>query len=142
MVRSEQAVTIDIRVDPSSALDEGTRGNLARALGRHLAGLPDTTIGPVASGPAPTGAKSASETFALGALALTVAPIVVQQALQWIGDWVKRPGAAHVKLALQVGENRIEAEFDPKATSVEDLRAVADALARVQAQVAAAQRPA
>jgi hypothetical protein len=104
---------------------EGDDPELLADLARDLAGAIETGCdGPVdvapAAGRLPAGARGA-EALAIGALLAAVAPVAVEQLLGLLRDWAARPGARPVRISLERGDRRLEAEFDASQTPVEEV---------------------
>ena len=117
---------LELRLD-RAGLDDEAVDELTRSLRRSIeeADLAGAKVDRVAAD-LPAGARG--DAFTLGALALAVAPVFVEQVLQLIRDWSARPGAKPVKVAVRVGDREISAEYDASRMTAEEVRAVADEL--------------
>jgi hypothetical protein len=95
----------------------------ARRLRRDLldAGLEDVALTP--GGPLPDGAKSV-EAFLLGGLTLTLLPSALTTLVAVIHDWTGRRKGRTLTLAFSAGDQRLEMEYDPDKTDVQQLMAL------------------
>ncbi len=121
-----ETARLELRLD-RAGLDDEAVDELTRSLRRSIeeADLAGARVERVTAD-RPTGAKG--DAFTLGALALAVAPVLVEQVIQPIRDWSARPGAKPVKVAVRVGDREVSAEYDASLMTVEEIRAVVDKL--------------
>ena len=132
MSGNEPSVRLELAIDPSGLDDEATDG-AARSLRRAIdeADLDGVRAEPV-RGEAPSGAKG--DAFTVGALALAVAPVLVEQVLQLVREWCTRPGAQPVKVHVKVGDREISGEFDASTMTPAKISAIAKKLRAVTAE--------
>jgi hypothetical protein len=121
-----ETARLELRLD-RAGLDDEAVDELTRSLRRSIeeADLAGARVDRVA-GDLPAGARG--DAFTLGALALAVAPALVEQVIQLIRDWSARPGAKPVKVAVRVGDREISAEYDASRMTAEEIQGVADKL--------------
>ena len=121
-----ETARLELRLD-RAGLDDEDVDELTRSLRHSIeeADFAGTKVDRVA-GDLPAGARG--DAFTLGALALAVAPVLVEQVLQLVRDWSARPGAKPVKVAVRIGDREISAEYDASRMTVEEVQAVADKL--------------
>lgn len=79
-------------------------------------------------GSVPAGARG--DAFTLGALALAVAPVLVEQIIGIVGDWSNRPNARPVKVSVRIGDREISGEYDAATMTASEIAAVAGELRR------------
>ena len=121
-----ETARLELRLDRAGLGDEAV-DELTRSLRRSIeeADLADTKVDRV-TGDLPAGARG--DAFTLGALALAVAPVLVEQVLQLIRDWSARPGAKPVKVSVRVGDREVSSEYDAARMTAEEVQAIADQL--------------
>ncbi len=115
-----------LRLD-RAGLDDEELDRLTRSLRRTIeeADLADSKVERVA-GDLPAGARG--DPFTLGALAVAVAPVVVEQLIQTVREWCARVGTKPVKVAVRVGDREVSAEYDAARMTAEEVEAVARTL--------------
>lgn len=80
----------------------------------------------------PPGARAAGA-VTIGAIALALAPIVVDKLVTLLIDWSKRNEGQKATIVIPVGESKVTIEYNPSKTKPEDLKQmVADAVAAAQ----------
>jgi hypothetical protein len=121
-----EAARLELRLDRAD-LDDEAADRLTRSLGRAIeeADLAGVRVDRVADD-LPAGARG--DAFTLGALALAVAPVLVEQVIQLVRDWSTRPNAKPVKVVVKAGDREISVEYDAARMTVEEIRALADKL--------------
>lgn len=111
MTQSE-SVTVHIHLTTDGEPDE--LYNSTRSLQREVADLNVDSVRPASLGPAPEGTKSA-EALAVGALIVTLAPVVVPALVDLLKTWTARQTATPTKIKLTIGDRVAEVEYDPLA---------------------------
>jgi hypothetical protein len=132
---SSEPLRLTVAVDLGEDASTEERDEAARLLRSELldAGLGDVEL--ARGGPVPPGAKPA-ETFLFGTLTVSVLPAALATLMSVARDWTgRRRGRTTLKLAYSLGEQRLELEYDPDRTDVNQLLAQL-----VQAQAAAGAR--
>jgi hypothetical protein len=117
---------LDLRLD-RAGIDDEKLDQLTRSLRRTIeeADLEGARVERVA-GDLPAGARGDAVT--LGALAVAVAPVLVDQLIQIIRGWCARAGTKPVKVAVRVGDREVSAEYDAARMTAEEVEAVARTL--------------
>lgn len=109
---------VDIEAAPVRAMDT------ARALRDQLRKLnvaESVELAKVAS-EHDAGAKGQGEMLSLATVVLTLMPVGAQAAIDWLKDYVQRPGASPMRLRLRLESGAsADAEFDPAITEPEDV---------------------
>ena len=119
--------TESLRLDVSVCLgDDASTDELddaARLLRRELldAGLSNVELAD--GGQVPSGAKSA-EALVFGSLRLTLFPSAVSAVMALLHDWAGRRPGRTLKLAYGAGEKRLELEYDPEKTDINQVMAL------------------
>lgn len=126
MAESAESVRLELRLD-RGGLDDESVDRLMRSLRRAIdeAELASVRV-ERPTGEAPAGSRG--DAFTLGALALAVAPVLIEQVLQLLREWSARPGAAPVKISVPVGDREISGEYDSSRMTAEEVRRIAEML--------------
>ena len=123
-------ITLEVDIDaaPVRAMDT------ARALRDQLRKLniaESVELARVASGH-DAGAKGQGEMLSLATVVLTLVPVGAQAAIDWLKDYVQRPGASPMQLRLRLESGAsVEAAFDPTTTKPEEVVRIAAKLKSV-----------
>ena len=102
---------------------------LTRQLWMEMEELNIDSIERVSNGPAPQGTK-AVDMAAIGQIAVTLAPAIVQPLFELLKSWVERKPSTPVKIKVKVGRRTAQIEYDPTRTSAKDLEAIMKALTK------------
>ena len=126
-----ESLNLTIQVGGADAnadeIDEMTRQLLSEI--RDLE-IESADLAPGDAAPAGTKAVGAIE---LGALAVKVLPAVAKRLTDFLQSWAERTSNRVVKINTQIGDRKIEVEYNPKDVSTRELgqlvELIADALA-------------
>lgn len=125
------SVMLNLQLNPGQGYDPGELDLMTRQFLAEVQELDVESAGLVTSGPPPEGAKS-GEVVQLGALAVTVLPVVAPKLVELLQSWVTRAENRTVKIKAQAQDRSIEVEYSPAAMSPADLqrlvRSISDAL--------------
>jgi hypothetical protein len=111
-------------------LSEEESARLGRALARELRQLDAVEEVRPATLNVPEGARPA-EALTWGALILAIAPVALDQLIDFLRNWSKRSGGQRTKISVQVADRRIEGEYDPACMTPEQIEDIAKRLRRV-----------
>lgn len=123
-------ITLEVHIDaePVRAMDT------ARALRdqlRHLDVAESVELTRVASGH-DAGAKGQGEILSLATVVSTLLPVGAHAAIDWLKDYLRRPGASPVRVRVKLESGAsVEAAFDPTTVETEELLRIAAALKSV-----------
>lgn len=108
-------VTFKLYVQPPSGADDDRRDVMTRRLQREIRDLNVDRVERVDAGPLPAGAKSAGA-FALGEIAVTLGPAVVQQLFSVIQSWLSRPAHAGTSIQVEIEGRKVTIDHKGKMT--------------------------
>ena len=119
------AIEVEIDAEPVRAMDT------ARALRdqlRELGVAESVELAREAAGH-DAGAKSEGDMLVLATVVLELLPVGAQAAIDWLADYVRRPGTSpvQIKVKLKSGASA-EARFDPKIMDREEIAGTVAAL--------------
>ena len=121
-----QMLELQIQLKTGSDLDPDDVDHIARQLCQELEEVSDVTeIRQVTATDAQVQGAKGGEVLALGAIAAAVLPQAVPALVAYLKEWLLRPGSQPVRIKMQLGEQSVEVEFDPKTTSAEEIKELA-----------------
>ena len=114
---ADEPVRLDVTVDLG---DDATAEELDEAARLLRGELAEAGLGEVAladGGPAPEGTRAAGG-FLAGALTLNLLPGALGALMVMVRDWTSRRPGRTLRLAYGTGEGRLELEYDPDKTDI------------------------
>ncbi len=125
---SESATAINLGLTIVDAdQDDDALDALARQLREELTELGVESAELETGAAAPSGTKSA-EAVTLGALAISVLPVMIPKLIEFLQAWATRGEGRTVKVKAQVADRMVELEYSPKAMSQAELKSLVDTL--------------
>ncbi len=125
---SESATAINLGLTIVDAdQDDDALDALARQLREELTELGVESAELEKGAAAPSGTKSA-EAVTLGALAISVLPVMIPKLIEFLQAWATRGEGRTVKVKAQVADRMVELEYSPKAMSQAELKSLVDTL--------------
>ena len=122
-----EQVNVTVRIG-NEDLPEEVRNRLGQALQRELRGLRGVEQVEPATREAPDGARSGLEGFTWGALVLVLAPVALNQLIEILKGWSGRPGGQPTNVSIEIGDRKIESEYDPASMTPAEAADLAERL--------------
>ena len=110
-------VELELVVRPMDG-DPDQIDQVTQRLAAELRELPVETVAPLVGGSAPSGAK-AGDVATLGALALSLAPVVVPALVEFLKAWIGRKEGRTVVIRTRVGTTSAEVEIKSPMSEAE-----------------------
>lgn len=117
----EKPMHLTLQVSPGGDPDAEELDHLTRQLLDEVQELDVESAELVKGETLPTGAK-AGEVVTLGALAVTVLPVLVPKLIEFVQSWSTRAEGRIVKIKAQVDDRSVEVEYNPVTMSVDELK--------------------
>ncbi len=129
MLASSPAVDLNVFVEPNEQIDLKDLDRYTRQLRDEIREAQVESVDLVSADEIPEGARSA-EALTLGALAIAVLPAVLPKVVELLHAWLMRMQGRIVKIKIQSGDQVVEVEYTPTATSPEELKQTVDMLTK------------
>ena len=132
-ISEPKAIEFAIQIGADEEIDLESIDVMTRLLRSELEEFPDTEqvrLAPAAK--QSQGGKKSGELIAIGAVLAGVLPQAVPALIDYLKEWMLRPGNRPLKIVARVGERSLEVEFDPRTVSDTNVRVLA---AEIQALV-------
>src|SRR5262245_52560619 len=114
-----ESVVVQIFVGGDGATaDQNELADMTRRLQAELSELPTEGVQPVSAGAIPAAAK-AIDALALGALAVKIAPTVLQAVIGLVKNWVERQRDERLTIKVVVGDRSIELAHAQRLSAAE-----------------------
>ena len=127
MPSEEETLQFNLHIDAGDEIDDEELDRFTRQLRAEIEELDVESVDLVKEQTVPKGSKDA-EAVTLGALAVTLLPVVVPKLLDFLQSWCVRKNSQTVKIKSQVGDRLVEVEFSPSTTSPTELQELVKAL--------------
>ena len=114
----DDTIAIVLRVNPGSEADEQETSELTQQLRKELLECEVESVEPVYAGELRAGAKG--DPVTLGALAVSLAPIVLEGMIKTIQDWLLRH--RNVTITVESGDEKVSVTGDPSPAQQRILR--------------------
>lgn len=126
----EKPINLTLQINPGEDYDPIELDRLTRQLLSEIEELDVQSAELVKTDEVPDGAKS-GEMVTLGALVVTVLPIIAPKIVDLLQSWSMRAESRVVKIKAQVDNRSIEVEYSPAAMSTSELKRLLNTISQV-----------